>query len=286
MASRDHEHRRHRGQEQYGDRQSTQGENWGSGPMGGPRGQHNYQERAYSQQSQSDFDSYGGHARGNDFGSDYGSSRYGGPGTSTYGGYGGGQNYQDDRTGWGRQPQGQGQGKGQSYGQGQGYGQGYGSGGQRYQEDPFSGGRQHQAFDQGSGARQSGGYGAGDHYGQQSSGDRYGGGFYGDASRFSRGAMREETSQSRDGWGDSRAHGREHDSDYQQWRSEQLRNLDADYESWRAERYKKFSDEFNTWRSGRSQGGNQEQQQGGSGTSASSGISGTGSSDSKGQEQS
>ncbi|MET1113950.1 MAG: hypothetical protein ABWY08_03195 [Comamonas sp.] len=27
--------------------------------------------------------------------------------------------------------------------------------------------------------------------------------------------------------------GREHDSDYQQWRGEQMRNLDAHYEGWR-----------------------------------------------------
>lgn len=245
MASRDHnEHqRRNRGQEQYGDSPSAQGDHRGASQSGAPRGQHNHQEGGYGQQSQSDFDHFAGQARGNDFGSDYGSSRYGGPGNSTYGGDGGGQNYQDDRSGWGRQPE--------SHSQ---------SGGQHYQDDRSSGGwgRQQQAFDQGSGGRQAGGYGArndqsGGGYGHQPSGDRYSEGFYGDASRFSHGGQRENNNQYQ-----SRG---THDPDYQQWRTEQLRNLDNDYENWRADRYKKFSEEFNTWRSSRTEDANKNLQQ-------------------------
>lgn len=43
----------------------------------------------------------------------------------------------------------------------------------------------------------------------------------------------------------------QHDSDYQQWRDEQMRHLDNDYHAWRGERYKKFSDEFGEWRRNR-----------------------------------
>lgn len=41
------------------------------------------------------------------------------------------------------------------------------------------------------------------------------------------------------------------DSDYHQWRDEQLNALDDDYRAWRGERYQKFADEFSQWRSGR-----------------------------------
>jgi len=220
MASRDYNdhQRRNRGQEQYGDRQSGQSD-WGVSQSGGPRGQHNFQDQDYGQQSQSDFDNYGSRGRGNDFGSDYGSSRHGGPGSSVQGGYGGGQRYQNDRADWGRQQQ---------------------------------------AFDHGSDSRQYGNHVRSDQfsdqYGNRQTADRYGGGFYGDESRFSRGGMRDESNESQ---------GR-YDPDYQQWRNEQMRNLDNDYESWRADRYKKFSDEFNTWRSNRTQ--DKDKQQAGDGT--------------------
>lgn len=51
-------------------------------------------------------------------------------------------------------------------------------------------------------------------------------------------------SQSGAGQSTGGSHGH-HDPDYDQWRSEQLRNLDKDYEDWRKERYSKFSEEFN-----------------------------------------
>lgn len=43
----------------------------------------------------------------------------------------------------------------------------------------------------------------------------------------------------------------QHDPDYHQWRSEQIRGLDNDYKAWRDERYSKFSSEFGEWRKGR-----------------------------------
>jgi hypothetical protein len=44
----------------------------------------------------------------------------------------------------------------------------------------------------------------------------------------------------------------QHDPEYHQWRSEQMRKLDSEYREWRKERYDKFSDDFNSWRSKRS----------------------------------
>ncbi len=41
------------------------------------------------------------------------------------------------------------------------------------------------------------------------------------------------------------------DTDYQQWRDEQMRKLDDDYQTWRQARYRKFADEFNAWRASR-----------------------------------
>ncbi len=38
------------------------------------------------------------------------------------------------------------------------------------------------------------------------------------------------------------------DPDYQEWRSEQMRQLDKEYALWRQERYRKFAEEFDTWR--------------------------------------
>ena len=51
--------------------------------------------------------------------------------------------------------------------------------------------------------------------------------------------------------GDASGHHMQHDPDYHQWRSEQMRNLDNDYNEWRRERYKKFSEDFDQWRSSR-----------------------------------
>ena len=41
------------------------------------------------------------------------------------------------------------------------------------------------------------------------------------------------------------------DSDYHQWRNQQIEALDNDYDDWRKERYQKFSSEFDTWRKNR-----------------------------------
>ena len=45
--------------------------------------------------------------------------------------------------------------------------------------------------------------------------------------------------------------GTHHDTDYHQWRTEQIRSLDNDYKAWRDERYTNFSKEFVEWRNGR-----------------------------------
>lgn len=70
------------------------------------------------------------------------------------------------------------------------------------------------------------------------------------------------------------------DPDYDQWRSEQLRNLDDDYDAWRKDRYKKFSAEFNAWRSSRS-----GSQPGRDDSSSTRGQAGSGSSTSIGSTQ-
>jgi len=206
------------------------GESWDDN-YGSVRPQGGYPDRAYGQQAQqSDFNRYGSQGRGNDFGSDYGSSRYGGPGASTYGGYGGGQQYQDDRSAWNRQQQGFDYGSGSRQ-----VGSGYGNG-----RDPYASGY---------GDRQYGSDREESQYRHRGY-DRYNEGFHGDASHFSSGGLR----------GQEASHGRHYDPDYEQWRNEQLRNLDNDYESWRGERYKKFSDDFNTWRSNRSRDTDTSQQ--------------------------
>lgn len=232
------------GNDQFG----RHGESWDDSYSSG-RQHGGYPDRAYGQQpQQNDFNRYGGQGRGNDFGSDYGSSRYGGPGASTYGGYGGGQQYQDDRSAWNRQQQGFDHGSGARQAGG-GYGR-----------DDYPAGYGNQQYDAGYGLRPQG-----ERHGR----DRYSEGFYGDASRFAHGGLGQ----------DGRSQGTRYDPDYEQWRNEQLRNLDNDYESWRGERYKKFSDDFNTWRSNRSRdsdmttssrSGNASGSTSGSGTSSTS----------------
>jgi hypothetical protein len=223
------------------------GESWDDS-YSNARQQGGYQDRSYGQQAQqSDYNRYGNPGRGNDYGSEYGSGRFGGPGASSYGGYGGGQRYQDDRSAWNRQQQGFDHGSG-SRQMGAGYDQG---------RDPYTsdhGERQYgRARDQGH--------------------DRFSEGFYGDASRFSQGGLRDQE------FSQNRYQGQHHDPDYQQWRNEQLRNLDEDYESWRGERYKKFSDDFNTWRSNRTRDSDTTQQgRGGSAAGSTPGTSTTGSS--------
>lgn len=57
------------------------------------------------------------------------------------------------------------------------------------------------------------------------------------------------------GHGDSEAASHQDllDSDYQQWRNEQMRAFDEDYRKWRQERFRRFSDDFTNWRKARSE---------------------------------
>ena len=82
--------------------------------------------------------------------------------------------------------------------------------------------------------------------------------------------------------GDASGRHMQHDPDYHQWRSEQMRNLDNDYSEWRKERYKKFSEDFDQWRSSRAgrsmaSGGQPSQGPGSSGASGGSTSVGSGS---------
>lgn len=241
---------RYQGRDFDEDRNGRNSENWGSG-RGGYSGsrQQGFEDRGQGQQAQQgDYNRYGSQGRGNDFGSDYGSSRFAGPGGGGDGGYGGGQRYQDDRSSWNRQQQ--------AFDQSRGSGQ-QGRGGERYNSNQG---------EEGYGSREYGtDYGTGRQYGQSSHWEQrgggsfdsqYGGGQYGRSQQGGRQYGGRESYGERSGYGgygQGASQGHHHDPDYQQWRNEQLRNLDDDYNSWRGERYKKFSDDFNSWRNNRSQ---------------------------------
>ena len=192
----------HRGNhERVYDNDRERSDNWGSRDRGESMG------RDSGRQLQPGYGSYPERQQGNAYGSGYDSARSGERGSSGFGGYGSSQCYQGHSDDWRHHQQGFDQGRGNM--RGSDFGQDQQPGRPRYGDD--------RQYDNG-------------HH------DHGGGGFRGDADRFS---PRHQSSQ------------QDYDPDYGRWRNEQMRNLDSDYDAYRGERYQKFSEDFNTWRSKR-----------------------------------
>lgn len=246
------------GQQDYGrrDRQGSGRQNYGGQNYGG----RNYGGQSYGGQNQGGQNWRGQESQrgGGDRGwaqSEYGDQGYGQQG------FGGQQGYGQQ----GRGARGQGDMRGGQYGAGQ-YGTSRSGGGQygggQYGDDRFGGGRQGSGY----GRQQYGG----NQYGQQrygADGDRQrpGGGNapqnydYDDRGFFARagdevrswfGDEDAERRREADMRYDERAYN-DRDSDYGNWRRNQIEALDRDYDEYRSHNRSKFENEFTTWRSGR-----------------------------------
>jgi len=245
----------------------------------GDNGQQDYGRRDQQSGSRQNYggQNYGGqnygsqNARGQNYGQrDFGDQGYGQQG------FGGQQGYGQQGRGYRAQSEGRGMRGGQyggsQYGSGQ-YGAGqYGAG--------QSGGGQY-GGDRPGGNRQGGGYGRQQYGGNQYGGNQYSGGQYGqqrfgnDADRQrgnapqgydhdDRGFFARAGDEVRSWFGDEDAARRreadmryderaynERDSDYGNWRRNQIDALDRDYDEYRSHNRSKFENEFTTWRSGR-----------------------------------
>ncbi|WP_085810699.1 DUF2171 domain-containing protein [Sphingomonas sp. TZW2008] len=225
------------GSQGYGQNQG--GQNWrgqGSQRGGGDRGwtQREYGDQGYGQQGFGGQQGYGQQGRGargqgdtrGMRGGQYGAGQYG-AGQSGAGQYGGGQHgggqYGNDRFGGGRQGGGYGrqQSGGNQYGQ-----QRYGADGDRQRQ---GGGNSPQGYDYD---------------------DR---GFFARAGDEVRSWFGDEDAERRreaDMRYDERAYN-DRDSDYGNWRRNQIDALDRDYDEYRSHNRSKFENEFTTWRSSR-----------------------------------